>query len=253
MVPKSLGSPSYAGSMVWPWQRTKKKTPVFQVSPKGSKTATSKVDLGALAPPVADYLASACVLQLSLASELAAVSKEAWSAKDADALMVASGIAMERYRAFRALLADYEPDVPAALATPRESLQRHLERFVTTRWYESVGTVYVVTGFTRDFWHRLAEGLPVEITPTIQGILSDKGDEQLLLEVLEGVLQADTRYTSRLSLWARRLVGDTMLMCRSTLLAGTSDDADTDIRLEPVFTDVLALHTRRLDRLGLTA
>jgi hypothetical protein len=253
MVPKSLGSPSYAGAMVWPWQRTKKKTPVFQVSPKGTKAAKSKVDLGALAPPVADYVASACVLQLSLASELAAVSKEAWSAKDADALMVASLTAMERYRAFRTLLADYEPDIAAALAAPREKLQSHLERFVTTRWYESVGTVYVVTGFTRDFWHRLAEGLPEGITPTIQEILSDKGDEDLLAGVLEGVLEADSRYMSRLSLWARRLVGDTMLMCRGTLLAGTSSGADTDITLEPVFTDVLALHVKRLDRLGLTA
>ena len=253
MVPKSLGAPSYAGAMLWPWQRNKKKTPLFQVSPKGAKTATSKVDLGALAPPVADYLASACVLQLSLASELAGVAKEAWSAKDADALMVASGIVMERYRAFRALLADYEPDIPAALATPRETVQRHLERFSTHRWYESVGTVYVVTGFTRDFWHRLAEGLPDSITPTIQEILADKGDEDLLFQVLHGVLEADHRYVSRLSLWARRLVGDTMLMCRSTLLGGSGGYAETDIKLEPVFTDVLALHTRRLDRLGLTA
>lgn len=239
--------------MMWPFKRTRKNTPVFRVSPKGSKAASSKVDLGALAPPVADYVASACVLQLALASELAAVAKEAWSAKDADALMVACGIAMDRYRSFRELLADYEPDVPHALAPPRETLQRHLDRLVTTRWYEAVGLVYVVTGFTRDFWHRLAEGLPQNITPVIQDILADRGDEDLLFSVLESVLSVDQRYTSRLSLWARRLVGDTMLMCRSSLSPTVTSNAETDITLEPVFTDVLALHTRRLDRLGLTA
>ena len=239
--------------MVWPFTRKKKKTPVFQVSPKGSKSSSSAVDLNALAPPVADYVASACVVQLAFASELAAVSKEAWSARDADALMVASGIAMDRYRAFRKLLTDYEPDVPEALALPREALQRHLDRLVTTRWYEAVGTVYVVMGFTRDFWHRLAEGLPADVTPVVQDILADRGDEDLLFSVLEGVLSADQRYTSRLSLWARRLVGDTMLMCRSSLSPHVTTGADTDITLEPVFTDVLALHTRRLDRLGLTA
>jgi len=239
--------------MIWPFKRTRKNGPIFQVSPKSSKNASSKVDLGALAPPVADYVASACVLQLALASELAAVSKEAWSAKDADALMVASGIAMDRYRAFRELLADYEPDVANALAPPRETLQRHLDRLVTPRWYEAVGLVYVVTGFTRDFWHRLAEGLPKTVTPVMQEILADRGDEDLLCSVLESVLSVDQRYTSRLSLWARRLVGDTMLICRSALSAKATGSAKTDITLEPVFTDVLALHTRRLDRLGLTA
>lgn len=239
--------------MIWPFSRIRKKGPVFQVSPRGSTSVSSKVDVGALAPPVADYVASACVLQLALASELAAVSKEAWSAKDADALMVASGIAMDRYRAFRELLADYEPDVPHALAPPRETLQGHLDRLVTPRWYEAVGSVYVIAGFTRDFWHRLAEGLPQNIVPTIHEILADRGDEDLLFSVLEGVLATDQRYTSRLSLWARRLVGDTMLMCRSALSQKASGSAETDITLEPVFTEVLALHTRRLDRLGLTA
>jgi hypothetical protein len=239
--------------MIWPFRPRKKKTPVFQVSPKSSKAGSTIVDLGALAPPVADYLASACVLQLALASELAAVSKEAWSAKDADALMVASGIAMDRYRGFRKLLADYEPDVPQALGTPRETLQRHLDRLATTRWYEAVGTVYVVTGFTRDFWHRLADGLPAEVATAIQEILADQGDEDLLFTVLEGVLAVDQRYTSRLSLWSRRLVGDTMLICRSSLSPTVSRDKETDITLEPVFTEVLAGHTRRLDRLGLTA
>lgn len=239
--------------MMWPFTRKRKNSPAFLVSPRKSKSGSSKVDLGALAPPAADYVASACVLQLALASELAAVSKEAWSAKDADALMVASGIAMDRYRAFRELLADYEQDVPKALAPPRETLQRHLDRLVTPRWYEAVGSVYVITGFTRDFWHRLAEGLPHNITPVIQEILADHGDEDLLFSVLESVLGVDQRYTSRLSLWARRLVGDTMLMCRSSLSSNATGDAETDITLEPVFTDVLALHTRRLDRLGLTA
>lgn len=239
--------------MIWPFSRKRKNGPVFQMSPRGSKSGSSKVDVGALAPPVADYVARACVLQLALASELAAVSKEAWSAKDADALMVASGIAIDRYRAFRELLADYEPDVPRALAPPRETLQRHLDGLVTPRWYEAVGSVYVISGFTRDFWHRLAEGLPKHVTPAVHDILADRGDEDLLFSVLESVLSVDQRYTSRLSLWARRLVGDTMLLCRSSLSDTATGGAETDITLEPVFTEVLALHTKRLDRLGLTA
>ena len=111
--------------MAWFW-RKKKGPPAYRVTPRKESRPSSKVDVSALTPPAADFLASACVIQLTAASELAAVSSEAWSAEDADALMVASGMAMDRYRALRALLADYEKDVSGALATPRHKLSGHL-------------------------------------------------------------------------------------------------------------------------------
>lgn len=236
--------------MVWRWWKKKRTSPAFRVSPRREGSSSSKVDVGSLAPPAADLLAGACALQLTFASELAAVAQEAWAVEDADALMVASGMAMDRYRALRHLLGDYEPDVVSALAAPRQKLSGHLERFATTRWYERVGTVYVVTGMCRDFWHRLAEGLPEDVRTNIQDVLADQGDEDMIAGVLQRLLLVDQRYVSRLSLWARRLVGDTMLICKDAIAASAED---ADVRLEPVFTDVVAHHTRRLDRVGLTA
>jgi hypothetical protein len=157
---------------------------------------------------------------------------------------------MDRYRRLREVLEDYVEDVPSALAGPRERLATHLDRLESARWYEGVGTAYVVTGFTRDFWHRLAEGFAPEVTTLLHDILADTGDEDLMAGVLERFLAVDARYSSRLSLWCRRLVGDTMLICKDAI-AVTAEDAD--VRLEPVFTDVVAHHTRRLDRVGLTA
>jgi hypothetical protein len=236
--------------MVWRWWKKKRTSPAFRVSPRREGSLSSKVDAGSLAPPAADLLAGACALQLNFASELAAVAQEAWAVEDADALMVASGMAMDRYRALRHLLGDYESDVVSALAAPRQKLSGHLERFATTRWYERVGTVYVVTGMCRDFWHLLAQGLPEDVRNQIQDVLADQGDEDMIAGVLQRLLLVDQRYVSRLSLWARRLVGDTMLICKDAI-AVTAEDAD--VRLEPVFTDVVAHHTRRLDRVGLTA
>lgn len=239
--------------MAWWWRKKKGDTPSLSISPRRAGSLASKVDVGSLAPPAADLLAGACVLQLAFASELAAVSQEAWAAEDADALMVASAMAMDRYRAFRHLLGDYDPDVVGALAAPRQKLSGHLERFATTRWYERVGTVYVLTGICRDFWHLLAEGLPDVVRVQIHDILADQGDEVIIAGVLERLLTVDQRYVSRLSLWARRLVGDAMLICRDAVAAAASQSDDADVRLEPVFTDVVAHHTTRLDRVGLTA
>lgn len=239
--------------MAWFWSRKKRDSPAYRVRPRKDSAPTSKVDVSALTPPAADFLASACVIQLVAASELAAVSSEAWSAEDADALMVASGLAMDRYRALRALLADYEKDVSGALATPRHRLGGHLDRLTTTRWYERVGTIYVVSGITRDFWLLLAGGLPQDLQTRVSDILRDAGDEDLLAGVLERMLQVDARYVSRLSLWARRLVGDAMLICQDGLAPAIATADDAVARLEPIFTDVLADHTRRLERVGLTA
>jgi hypothetical protein len=239
--------------MAWRWWKNKRSSPALRVSPRREGSFASKVDVGSLAPPAADLLAGACALQLNFASELAAVSQEAWAAEDADALMVASGMAMDRYRALRHLLGDYESDVVNALASPRQKLSGHLERFATTRWYERVGTVYVVTGICRDFWHLLAEGLPEAVRRNIQDVLADQGDEEMIAGVLQRLLLVDHRYVARLSLWARRLVGDAMLICKDAIASSASAAKDTDVRLEPVFTDVVAEHTRRLESVGLTA
>ncbi len=239
--------------MPWWWNKKKADRPSLSITPRGDESIASKVDLGALAPPLADYLATACALQQALAARLSILSGGAWGSEDADDLGLASGRAMDRYRRLRELLEDYVEDVATALAGPRERLATHLNRMESARWYEGVGTAYVVTGFTRDFWHRLAEGFDPEVTATLQGILADTGDEDLMAKVLERFLAVDDRYSSRLSLWCRRLVGDTMLICREGLSEASMAAADAEVRLEPVLTDVVALHTQRLDRLGLTA
>jgi hypothetical protein len=116
-----------------------------------------------------------------------------------------------------------------------------------------VGTIYVVSGLTRDFWLLLAGGLPKALQARVTEILRDGGDEELLAGVLERMLQGDARYVSRLSLWARRLVGDAMLICKDALAEAIVSADDAVARLEPIFTDVLANHTSRLERVGLTA
>jgi hypothetical protein len=51
-------------------------------------------------------------------------------------------------------------------------------------------------------------------------------------------------------MWGRRLVGDTLLVARSALASHAREDQE---RLEPVWTELIAAHTRRMDALGLTA
>ena len=74
----------------------------------------------------------------------------------------------------------------------------------------------------------------------------------LIAAVLLGAIEANPRLGARLALWGRRLVGDTMLIARSALALSDNHDSD-EARIEPVFTELIAAHTRRMDVLGLTA
>ena len=239
--------------MMWPFRKRQKTSRSLSLTPRSQARAPLGADPRTIAPPAADFLARAAVIQVALAAELSSAAKEAWSAEDADALMRASAEAMDRYRDLRDLLADYAKDPVAALIEPRDTLARHLERLNSPRWYERVGTVLVLSGFTRDFLIQLASGLGGSIGERIEAILADRGDEELLVPVLERVLAADERYRSRLSLWSRRLVGDVMLICSDAVSESTKADPEMTARLEPLFVEPIASHTRRLDRLGLTA
>ena len=69
---------------------------------------------------------------------------------------------------------------------------------------------------------------------------------------LERRIELEPTLRPTLALWARRLVGDTMLMAESALVHADSPVALAD-GMEPVFTELIAAHSARMDALGLTA
>lgn len=238
--------------MPWTWWKKKPARAGATITPKGSSKASSDVNLGDLAPSAAHLLSHLCVVQSALAGRLGQLAEEAWSSKDADDLMLASAAASDRYRRLRDLVQDYDREVHGALATPRESLHRHLERLESSRWYENVTTVYVLGGFTRDFFLAVAAGLPSAAREALSSTMADYTEEEWVFQVLSHVVAHNERALARMSLWSRRLVGDIMLICRDALAGGESP-AQVSITLEPVFEDVIAAHTARLERLGLAA
>jgi len=53
-------------------------------------------------------------------------------------------------------------------------------------------------------------------------------------------------------MWGRRLVGDTLLIARAALRPTTLRIADEQ-KVEPVFTDLMGAHSKRMDAMGLAA
>jgi hypothetical protein len=122
-------------------------------------------------------------------------------------------------------------------------------------WYESLLSCYLTAGFLDEFFSRLAAGLPADQGGRITQVLDADSGEEAMAELLQAGIDANPRLASRLAMWGRRLVGDTMLVARTSLnLSREAARHDSDeARIEPVFTELIAAHTRRMDVLGLSA
>jgi hypothetical protein len=236
------------------WRWWKKKTPgrILKVRSRADADQVSRIDLTDMVPPAADFLAHSAAAMLVLSGEYARVGRQAWSVVDQDALARATQVSLRRYETLHTLLADYVPNASEAMVGSLAYLKEQMARLVADRWFERVATCYVVGGFLTDFYRTLARGLPTSLSNRVTEAFADTSDETLSGDVLARVVELDVQYVARVSLWCRRLVGDTMLIARNAL-PRINQVTSTGDRFEPLFTDVLASHSERLDRLGLTA
>ena len=80
---------------------------------------------------------------------------------------------------------------------------------------------YLTAGILDDFFLSLASGLPQPSADRIAEVLSSDAGGDILVGELQAAFDTNPRLASRLALWGRRLVGDTLLVARSALAAGT--------------------------------
>lgn len=232
------------------WRRSRPAAP--RVGQRAKRDATSRIDLSQLAPPAADLLAHACATTLILAEDSARVAREAWSVVDQDALARSASALFQRYEKLRTLLADYANDPMQALVAPLDFQREQFARMTGESWIERVATIHVAGGFLDDVYAIVSEGLPQPARSDISRLVRAGIETELIAQVIERICATDSAHQSRLSLWSRRLVGDVMLIARRALQSDEGGQLGQSA-YEPVFTDVITEHTRRLDRLGLTA
>jgi hypothetical protein len=106
--------------------------------------------------------------------------------------------------------------------------------------------------FLQDFWRRLAQGLPAKVRADVIAALDSDRMIDVLRTELERRIALEPGLRPTLALWSRRLVGDTMLMAQSALRESPNPTPKDD-GLGPVFTELIASHSLRMDALGLTA
>ncbi|WP_165063754.1 ferritin-like fold-containing protein [Marisediminicola senii] len=226
-----------------------------RVRPRALKNGAENVNrvaLGELTPDPTTYLGRAAYLQLSIFETAARAVATAPTIHGKNAMSTVAKLSMAKYEGLIHELhrTGHEP------GATMEPYTRDIDRFqrvtVGSDWYENLVTCYVTAGLLDDFFMRLAGGLPSEQARRVTAVLgTDIGNEAIVKELREAIA-ANPQLASRLAMWGRRLVGDTLLVARSALAVPENTRPD-EARLEPVFTELIAAHTRRMDALGLTA
>ena len=219
---------------------------------RGVDQVTTKVELVEFTPDLTGFLGRSAYVQLMLFENLSRAISSAPSTTGKTALGRAAELSLAKHRKLIDEIVRTGQD-PAAVMEPFTRVVDDFER--DTRgddWFENVVSCYLTAGFLDDFFARLAHGLPDDAARRIAGIFMSESGESLLAGLLTTAIEQNPRLAARLAMWGRRLVGDTILVARSALRY-TDNHISDEARIEPVFTELIAAHTRRMDALGLTA
>ena len=212
----------------------------------------ARVDLADMSPDLVSYLGQVAYFELAVFESLTRAISSAPNLGAKEGLTAAAGEVLAKHHGVVAELRALKVD-PAAEMLPFAPAIDRFEKLSHGRdWYEMLLGVYLTAGFLDDFFIRLLAGLPTDVAKRLEVLLEPDRSAEVIVAELKAGIEADEKLASRLALWGRRLVGDTQLVARSALQMSGNRATDEE-RIEPVFTDLIAAHTRRMDGLGLTA
>ena len=150
---------------------------------------------------------------------------------------------------------------PAEAMAPFDGVVQDFElRTTAGTWSERLLKAFIGYAVADDFLRLLAEGADAKSHELVAGLLGDEGHTELVVAQLSQVL-ADDVAASRLALWGRRLVGDALAVIQGVVvrqpafgrLLAAGEAQSSEDRVQRVFASLTAEHTRRMERLGLTA
>ncbi|GAB2703039.1 ferritin-like fold-containing protein [Microbacterium marinum] len=235
----------------WFWQRRRPPGRVLRLRSRDEASDVRRVDFEQLAPDVATYLGQAAYLQLGYVETISALIERSPELSHKESLSRAAGAALLKHQGLLDLIRDRGED-PLRLMLPfREPLDVFRRATHGARALETMLSVHITAGLLDDFYLSLS-GSYGDTGRRVAAVLRADADRSALVGIITDAIAADDEWRSILSMWGRRLVGDTLLVARGALRPGGLDRAD-EKQVEPVFTQLLAAHSKRMTAIGLDA
>ena len=124
-------------------------------------------------------------------------------------------------------------------------------------WLEGLVKAYVGDGLAADFYREIAAFLPAADRALVEDVLADTGHADFAVREVRAAVAANRRLVGRLSLWARRLVGEAMSQSQAVIaehdrlaeliMGGTGDLGG----VAQLIDRITSAHTERMRTLGL--
>ena len=235
------------------WLR-RRRTPrrVLTLRSRGDASGATRVDFSELAPDVQTFLGQAAYLQLGYFETLTQLITSTPELAQKEALSRAAGAALTKHQAIVGLIRDRGEDPTTVMLPFREQLDAFRRVTRGERPMETLLSVHLTAGLLDDFYHALASTYG-DTGRRVSVILEADDDRGAIVEIIGATIASDEEWRSLLSMWGRRLVGDTLLVARAALTTSVGLDRAAEEKVEPVFTELMAAHSRRMDAVGLNA
>ena len=212
---------------------------------------------------VVDLLGALAYGELTAFSRLAADADLAPTQPYKAALAGLAVAEFHHYEALTASLGGMGVDPEEAMAPFIAPIDAFHDRTRPTGWLEGLVKAYVGDGIATDFYREISAYVDPATQNLVRSVLQDVGQAEFAVRAVREAIAADPRIAGRLALWGRRLVGEALSQAQrvaverdalASLLVGGHNRPGADLaELGRMFARLTDEHTRRMDRLGLSA
>ncbi len=212
---------------------------------------------------VVDLLGALAYGELTAFSRLAADADLAPTQPYKAALAGLAVAEFHHYEALTASLGEMGVDPDEAMAPFIAPIDAFHDRTRPTGWLEGLVKAYVGDGIATDFYREISAYVDPATQNLVRSVLQDVGQAEFAVRAVREAIAADPRIAGRLALWGRRLVGEALSQAQrvaverdalASLLVGGHNRPGADLaELGRMFARLTDEHTRRMDRLGLSA
>jgi hypothetical protein len=164
---------------------------------------------------------------------------------------------MGHYELLRDALAARGINVEDAMSGYVSALENYHRLTTPSTWMEALVKTYIGDALAADFYSEIADVLPDEVAGVVRAVLGETGHSQFVVAEVRAAVTTSGRQRSRLTLWARRLLGEAITQAQF-VLAEHDELADLVVsgtgglgRIAAVFDRLQHTHADRMGELGL--
>lgn len=226
--------------------------PTRKLGARSAENGTVRVEIAEFAPSMMQMLGLTAYLKLELYEAAARGIAGSSTLQSKEVLARVAGLTLQKHQILTDEIRRRGADPHVVMQPFTPVIEEYVERIASPDWHQHVLSIYLVSGLFDGFFASLADGIKDGFRPELVKILRNNAGREDLAALLAAEIAHDPTIAHRLSLWGRRLVSDTLLISQQVLTLSEQREFVAS-EIDPIFTELTADHTRRMDDLGLTA